>query len=219
MADQSKKPRTSRSLLTRFVKALERQHPHSSTELHFTDPFELLIATVLSAQCSDERVNKVTPSLFQRFPDAYQLSKARTSDVETLIRPTGFFRSKTRSLLGIARDLVRRHKGAVPLTMSHLLTLPGVGRKTANVVLSQSLGIPGFPVDRHVLRVTNRLGLVNSKDPIVVETELCSLLPPSCWAKASISLIVHGRKICRPRPICSKCTLQNECPSKKESVQ
>ena len=217
MANLSTKNKISRSRFQKFITTLEQQHPENSTELHFKDPFELLIATVLSAQCSDKRVNKVTPSLFRQFPNAFQLSGARKSDVESLIRPTGLFRSKTRSLLGIAHKLVRRHEGIVPATMSQLLKLPGVGRKTANVVLSQALEIPGFPVDRHVIRVVNRFGLVRSKDPLVIETELCAMLPPSCWAKASSTLIAHGRRICKPRPICSKCSIRNKCPWMRES--
>jgi endonuclease-3 len=217
MANPSTKNKISKPRFQEFVRALERQHPENATELHFKDSFELLIATVLSAQCSDQRVNKVTPSLFRQFPNAFQLSGAKKSDVESLIRPTGLFRSKTRSLLGIAHELVRQHDGSVPATMSQLLELPGVGRKTANVVLSQALELPGFPVDRHVIRVVNRLGVVRSKDPVVIETELCAMLSPSCWARASSTLIAHGRRICKPRPICSQCSLRNKCPWMRES--
>jgi endonuclease-3 len=190
---------------------LEAQHPNADTELNFTTPYELLVATILSAQCTDARVNQVTPALFARFPDARRLADADPADVEALIHSTGFFRQKTKSLLGMAQALVARHDGAVPGSMDALTALPGVGRKTANVVLGHALGVPGFPVDRHVLRVTNRLGLVHSNDPVRVETALCALLPKRRWTQASDTLILHGRRICKPTPLCRLCHARRSC--------
>lgn len=195
----------------RTLTALERQHPNAFTELNFETPFELLVATILSAQCTDERVNKVTPALFRRFPGAASLADAPADELEELIRTTGFFRSKTRSLLGMATALVESHSGAVPASMDALVALPGVGRKTANVVLGHALGVPGLPVDRHVLRVTNRLGWVTSDDPITVERELAALFPPTRWTRASDTVIVHGRRVCKPRPRCDQCAARRWC--------
>lgn len=190
---------------------LEAQHPNATTELHFTSAFELLVATILSAQCTDERVNQVTPALFERFPDAASLAAVEPATLEPLVQPTGFFRAKSRSLVGMARALVATHGGEVPARMEALVDLPGVGRKTANVVLGHALGVPGLPVDRHVLRVANRLGLVHSENPEVVEAALCTLLPTARWTLASDTLILHGRRICRPKPMCDRCAARSLC--------
>ena len=190
---------------------LEQQHPNADTELHFTNAFELLTATILSAQCTDRRVNEVTPALFERYPTPAALAAAEPEELEPQIQSTGFFRMKSRSLVGMARALVERHGGVVPSDMSALVKLPGVGRKTANVVLGHALGVPGFPVDRHVLRVANRLGLVNSDDAEAVEARLCAMLPPARWTRASDTLILHGRRICRPRPLCDRCLVRRNC--------
>lgn len=191
--------------------ALARHHPNPDTELHFRTPFELLVATILSAQSSDERVNQVTPSLFQRFPDVHAFANADPSELEPVIKSTGFFRQKSKALSGMAKALVEHHRGAVPADMDALTKLPGVGRKTANVVLGHALGVPGLPVDRHVLRVSNRIGLVRSDDPVKVEAELCGLLPPARWTRGSDVLILHGRRICRPAPLCPRCNVRNNC--------
>ena len=196
----------------RIMAALGRQHPGADTELHFTTPYELLVATILSAQCTDERVNQVTPALFKRYPDARALARASTAELEPQIQSTGFFRAKSRSLLGMATAVVDRHGGSVPGTMEELVLLPGVGRKTANVVLGHALGVPGLPVDRHVLRVSNRIGIAKSEDPEVVEQQLCTVLPPADWTKTSDTLILHGRRICKPRPLCDRCAVRDECP-------
>lgn len=193
------------------LRSLEAQHPNADTELHYQDAYQLLVATVLSAQSTDRRVNEVTPALFKRYPDAKALAAARAEEIEALIRSTGFFRSKSRSLVGLARTLVERHQGEVPVNMEALTELPGVGRKTANVVLGHALGVPGFPVDRHVLRVVNRIGLAESDDPEVVETQLCKALPKDVWTRASDTLILHGRRICRPRPLCETCRVRELC--------
>ncbi len=160
---------------------LDRQHPGATTELHYRNAFELLVATILSAQCTDARVNQVTPALFARYPDAGALARATPEALEPQIQATGFFRMKSRSLVGMSAALVERHRGRVPASMDALVALPGVGRKTANVVLGHALGVPGLPVDRHVLRVANRIGLVRSDDPEVVEAALGSVLPPERW--------------------------------------
>lgn len=193
------------------MRALESQHPGADTELQYENAYQLLVATVLSAQSTDRRVNEVTPALFQRYPDAKALAAAEPTEIEPLIRSTGFFRSKSRSLSGLARTLVEHHGGTVPASMNALTTLPGVGRKTANVVLGHALGVPGLPVDRHVLRVANRIGLVTSDDPEVVEARLGKIFPSDAWTRASDTLILHGRRICRPRPLCDQCAVRDLC--------
>jgi len=190
---------------------LATQHPNADTELHFSNAYELLVATILSAQCTDERVNKVTPALFKRYPNAVTLATATAEELEPQIQPTGFFRAKSRSLLGMATEVARQHGGEVPGMMDALIALPGVGRKTANVVLGHAFGIPGLPVDRHVLRVANRIGIARSDDPEIVERQLCAALPPEEWTRASDTLILHGRRICKPRPLCDKCDIRNSC--------
>jgi len=190
---------------------LETQHPGADTELHFKTAFELLVATILSAQSTDVRVNVVTPALFKRYGDARALAKATAPELEPQIHSTGFFRAKAKSLIGMAQALVARHDGEVPATMDALVALPGVGRKTANVVLGHALGIPGLPVDRHVLRVANRIGIAESDDPIVVEQQLGRAMPPARWTRTSDTLILHGRRICRPKPLCDDCVVREDC--------
>lgn len=195
----------------RIVERLAQVFPGATTELHYRSPFELLVATILSAQSTDARVNSVTPALFDRYPDAASLAAAAESDVEDLIRPTGFFRAKTRAIVSAADALVERFAGEVPSRMAELVSLPGVGRKTANVVLGHAFGVPGLPVDRHVFRVVRRLGLAKGKTPEAVETTLCKLLPERLWTLASDCLILHGRRVCRPRPLCAKCAVSAHC--------
>ena len=153
----------------------------------------------------------VTPALFAKYPNPAALASARQASLEKQIKSTGFFRQKSKALIGMAKALVDEHGGEVPADMKRLTTLPGVGRKTANVVLGHALGVPGLPVDRHVLRVANRLGLVHSDDPIRVEQDLCALLPPERWTRASDTLILHGRRICRPKPLCDRCNARKDC--------
>jgi endonuclease-3 len=195
----------------KILAALSTQHPNADTELNFTNAYELLVATILSAQCTDERVNQVTPALFKRYPDARALAKATTDELEPQIQSTGFFRAKSRALVGMATEVVERFGGEIPKTMEELVTLPGVGRKTANVVLGHALGVPGLPVDRHVLRVSNRIGIARSEDPEVVEQQLGNALPPADWTRASDTLILHGRRICKPKPLCEKCVVRPDC--------
>ena len=204
-------PSKSPSQTRRIMAKLATQHPNADTELHYSNAYELLVATILSAQCTDERVNQVTPALFKRYPDARSLAKATTDELEPQIQSTGFFRAKSRSLHGMATELVERHAGAVPKTMTELVELPGVGRKTANVVLGHALGVPGLPVDRHVLRVSNRIGIARSEDPEIVEQQLCAAMPPAEWTRTSDTLILHGRRVCKPRPLCEKCAVRDDC--------
>lgn len=195
----------------RILDALERHYPDADTELHYGNAFELLVATILSAQSTDQRVNEVTPALFAHYPDAAVLAKASLDELEREIKSTGFFRQKSRALVGMATALASEHGGEVPASMEALVKLPGVGRKTANVVLGHALGVPGLPVDRHVLRVAGRLGLTHSDDPVKVEAELCGLYPPERWTRASDALILHGRRICRPKPLCERCNARKDC--------
>ena len=190
---------------------LETQHPNADTELHYRTPYELLVATILSAQSTDARVNLVTPALFKRYPNATALAKATTRKLEPQIHSTGFYRAKSKALLGMAQALVATHGGEVPASMDALVELPGVGRKTANVVLGHALGVPGLPVDRHVLRVANRIGIAESDDPIVVEQQLGDALPKERWTRTSDTLILHGRRICRPKPLCDACVVRDAC--------
>lgn len=193
------------------IEALGGQHPEANTELHYSSAFELLAATILSAQATDVGVNRATPALFAAYPDARALANASAEDVERLIHSTGFYRQKARALMGMAAALVERHGGDVPRTMEALVRLPGVGRKTANVVLGHALGVPGFPVDRHVLRVCNRIGIARSDDPNRVEQQLTGALPPGWWTRASDTLILHGRRICKPAPLCDRCAVVDAC--------
>ena len=202
-----KSPATTR----RVIDTLSEQHPNADTELHYRTPFELLVATILSAQSTDARVNLVTPALFKRYPNAAALAKARSPALEEQIKSTGFFRQKAKALIGMARALVAEHGGEVPADMARLTTLPGVGRKTANVVLGHALGVPGLPVDRHVLRVSNRIGIAEGDDPVQVESQLCDTLPKEIWTLASDVQILHGRRICRPKPLCDRCSVAPDC--------
>ena len=196
--------------------AVERLAPvyPAATELAHRGPFQMLIATILSAQTTDRAVNSVTPKLFARYPDAQSLAHADPAAVERLIKPTGFFRVKARTIIACSRALVERFGGEVPPSMEDLVTLPGVGRKTANVVLGVAFGIPGFAVDTHVIRLTNRLRLTRSRDPVKIEPEVTKLIPREEWTGFSLRLILHGRRVCLARtPNCPACVLNDFCPS------
>jgi endonuclease-3 len=195
----------------RIIATLSEQHPNADTELVHRNAFELLAATILSAQSTDARVNIVTPALFARYPNAKRLAKATPEELEPQIVSTGFFRQKAKALIGMATMLVEEHGGEVPADMDALTKLPGVGRKTANVVLGHALGVPGLPVDRHVLRVSNRIGIAEGDDPVAVEQQLCGKLPPTMWTLASDVQILHGRRICRPKPLCPDCMVRDDC--------
>ncbi len=194
---------------------LHDAYPDARTALHHTNPYQLIVATILSAQTTDVRVNLVTPALFARYPDAFALAQARQSDVEKLIQPTGFFRNKAKSIIGMAQALVAEHGGEVPNTIDALVALPGVGRKTANVVLGSAFGVnEGVVVDTHVTRLSLRLGFTRQTDPAKIEQALMRLFPRESWALLSHLLIFHGRQICIARnPKCPECVLADICPS------
>ncbi len=194
---------------------LSAEYPAARCALDHRSPLELLVATILSAQCTDARVNQVTPALYRRYPDAAAYAAAATPELEALIRSTGFFRNKAKALQGLGRTLVERHGGEVPATMAELTALPGVGRKTANVVLGNAFGLEeGIVVDTHVGRLARRLGLTRETDPVKVERDLVALVPRPAWTLWSHLLIFHGRVVCKaPRPRCAACVLADLCPS------
>ena len=197
----------------KILDILEQAHPEATCALHWRTPYELVMATILSAQCTDERVNIVTPTLFARYPDAAALAAARPADVERIIKSTGFFRAKTKSLMGCARGLSELHGGEVPKSLDVLVKLPGIGRKTASVVLGHAYDLAeGIAVDTHVLRVSNRLGIAHAADPLVVERQLMALIPQERWTRTTDLLIFHGRKICDARrPLCGQCPVFALC--------
>lgn len=204
--------------LTRRARAVNRAlaevYPDAHCELDYTTPFQLLVATVLSAQCTDVRVNQVTPGLFAVYPDAQALAGADRDRLEALIKPTGFYRAKAESLLGLSRDIVERYEGEVPGRLKDLVTLRGVGRKTANVVLGNAFGVPGITVDTHMGRLARRLGLTVNEDPVVVERELMALIERKEWTLWSHRVIFHGRRRCKARkPECGACEIADLCPS------
>jgi endonuclease-3 len=184
------------------------------TELSHENPFQLVIATILSAQTTDKMVNLVTPRLFARYPTAFDLAAADPAEVEAIIKPTGFFRAKTKRIIAASRTLVELFGGVVPGTMDELLKIPGIGRKTANVILGVGFNQPGFAVDTHVIRLTNRLKLVSTRDPEKIERQVTSMVPKEEWTGLSLRLILHGRRVCLARrPRCEECVLNDFCPS------
>jgi endonuclease III len=197
------------------VRRLKKAYPDARTELDHTSPWQLLVATILSAQSTDRGVNMVTPALFERYPTPAALAEANPDDVEQMIKSTGFFRNKTKSIMGAAKAIAERHGGEVPHTMEELTNLPGVGRKTANVVLGNAFGInEGIVVDTHVLRLSKRLGLTTNTDPVKIEQDLIPVVPRKEWALFSHLLIFHGRRVCFARkPACGECVLNDVCPS------
>ena len=210
------RPRTAAGRARETERRLTDEYPDAHCELEHRNAFELLTATIMSAQTTDVRVNLVTPGLFARFPTAADLADADPSEVEELIRSTGFYKNKTRSILGMAHALVDRFAGEVPSSMADLTSLPGVGRKTANVVRSVDLGLPGLPVDTHVGRLSRLLGLTTETDPVKVELELNPMVPAAERGRFSLLLILHGRRVCiARRPQCDGCVLNDFCPSSK----
>lgn len=211
------RPRTPAGRARETVERLEQEYPGSARELCalvFETPFQLLVATILSAQTTDERVNMTTPTLFARFPDACSLAAADPAEVEVLIKSTGFFRNKTKSIIGMARAVCDDWDGELPSHMEDLVKLPGVGRKTANVLLSVAMDEPGLPVDTHVTRLSKRLGLTEQTDPVKIESDLCAMMPRNQWGSMSLRLILHGRAVCvARRPRCEICVLADFCPS------
>jgi endonuclease III len=197
-----------------MARELALTHPDAHCELDFTTPLELVVATILSAQCTDKRVNEVTPKLFARYPTAADYAAADRAEMEEMIRPTGFFRNKSSSLIGLGEALVARYDGAVPGKLVDLVTLPGVGRKTANVVLGNAFGVPGITVDTHFGRLVRRWQWTDDEDPVKVEHEVGALIPKQDWTMLSHRVIFHGRRVCHARkPACGACTLAKMCPS------
>ncbi len=207
------KSKPARQRAFRIQQALAELYPDAHCALHYADPLQLLIATILSAQCTDERVNKVTPALFRRFPDAEAYASADVGELERMIQSTGFFRNKARNIRACCRILVEKHGGQVPQTMEELVPLPGVGRKTANVILGNAFDIPGIPVDTHVGRLSRRMGLSEHDDPVKVESDLVALIPKDEWTMFGHRMIFHGRQVCQSRkPKCDACVLKKICP-------
>lgn len=208
------KPRTPAGRAREVARRLEGLYPAAECELTHSNAYELLSATILSAQCTDARVNMVTPSLFARYPTVDDLASADPSELEQIIRSTGFYQSKARNLIGMARRVVDVYGGEVPRELEDLVTLPGVGRKTGNVLRSVVWDLPGLAVDTHVGRLSRRLGLTENDDPVKVERDLNGFLPPQEWGKFSLRLILHGRRVCDARkPRCDSCELADICPS------
>jgi endonuclease-3 len=202
-----------RARLGEILRILQRTYPDARCELRFRTPLELLVSTILSAQCTDARVNQVTASLFMTYRSAADYAGADPATFEKEIRSTGFFRNKVKNILACCRRLVRDFGGEVPRTMADLVALPGVGRKTANIVLYNAYGLPGFGVDTHVVRVTNRLGLVDTDDPERIEAALCAFMPEDAWGRATHLFIFHGRRTCHARqPACPRCAIRALCP-------
>ena len=206
--------------IRRLLDVLAKTYPYARIELGFSSPLELLVATILSAQCTDARVNLVTPRLFKKYRSTGAYAEADPATFEEEIRSTGFFRSKAKNIIACCQKLAQDFGGQVPQTMDELTTLPGVGRKTANILLYNAYGIPGFAVDTHVARVTNRLGLVGRDDPDGIEEVLCKLIPREMWGQATHLFIFHGRRTCHAKqPRCQACSLRAVCPWPGKSCQ
>jgi endonuclease-3 len=201
--------------VVKIIRVLEKEYPQSRTALEFETPLQILVATILSAQCTDERVNKLTPALFKKYPDAAAFAAADRAELERDVRPTGFFRNKAKSIIGAASKIVGDFGGRVPETMAELITLPGVARKTANIVLSSAYGkAEGIAVDVHVKRLSGRLGLSRQEDPEKIERDLLTIVPKEDWLDFNYLLVNHGRRVCRARkPKCPECKLAKLCPS------
>ena len=195
-----------------ILKVLKKTYPEAKCSLNYDSPFQLLIATILSAQCTDDRVNQVTPVLFRRYPTALEMSRATLGEIEKIIRSTGFFRSKALSIQNVSQTLLEKYRGAVPRELDLLVEMRGVGRKTANVVLGNAFGIPGLVVDTHVGRISRRMGFTKAKDPVKVEEDMRGIVPKKEWVIYSHLLIAHGRAICTARKaMCEKCPLNEVC--------
>ncbi len=202
-----------RAFVKKVIDFFDEYYPNAGCSLRFESPFQLLAATILSAQCTDERVNQTTPELFRRYPEPRSLAQAEPEALEALIRPCGFYHNKAKSLLGMSRDLVEKYGGRVPDRLEELVKLPGVGRKTANVVLGNAFGVPGLTVDTHLGRVSRRLGLSGNREPEKVEADLAAIIPKGRWVLFSHQAIHHGRALCRSqRPLCDECPFLTQCP-------
>jgi endonuclease-3 len=198
----------------KIVKGLRKRYADATTALAYSTPHELLVATVLAAQCTDKKVNEVTRRLFRKYPNPQAFARARRSALEKMIKPTGFFRSKTKSIIALSKDVVEKYGGEVPDNLEDLVGLTGVGRKTANVVLAAAFGKPGIVVDTHMIRLSNRLGLTRNKDPVKIEFDLMEILPRKVWGDFSFMIVLHGRETCKARkPLCHICLIERYCPS------
>lgn len=203
-----------------LIQILERAYPDAKIALDFTNPLELLVATILAAQCTDERVNQVTKSLFKKYRNAKDYAQADLATLEREIHSTGFYKAKARAIIGMAKELVAKHNGQVPQTVEELVALPGVGRKTANVVLGNAFGQPAIAVDTHVFRVSQRLGLAKSEDPEKVHDQLCQVIPRAKWTSFTHLLTTHGRRVCMARtPVCPTCPVRALCPWPGKTVK
>jgi len=201
-----------------ILNILDEHYPDVKVALHYSNPLELLVATILSAQCTDERVNQITPYLFKKYPTAKNYATADLKTLEEDIKPTGFYKNKAKHIKECCQVLVEKYHGQVPANLEVLTKLPGIGRKTANVVLGNAFGIPGIVVDTHVRRVANRLGLTKHQDPLKIEKDLMQLIPKEKWTKFSLQLTWHGRRICKARkPQCNKCPLHKWCDEYQEA--
>jgi endonuclease-3 len=199
---------------TKIVKGLKGRYPNATTALEYSTPHELLVATVLAAQCTDKKVNEVTKRLFRKYCTPGDFARARLSTLEKMIRPTGFFRNKSKSIKALSKEIVDRHGGQVPGKLEDLVRLPGVGRKTANVVLAAAFGKPGIIVDTHMIRLTHRMGFTMEKDPVKIEFALMEILPKRVWGDFSFMIVLHGRETCKARkPLCHICPVEKHCPS------
>lgn len=203
----------------KIISALEKFHPNPKPFLHFRTPFQLLIATILAAQCTDERVNKVTAALFRAAPVPKKILALGAQRLAAFVKPTGFYRAKTKNIIGAARTIIEKFGGRLPRTLEELQSLPGVGRKTASCVLAQAFKIPAFPVDRHVLRVANRLGLARTDDPTEADLQLRKKIPEKYWIHAHMQLVFLGRTFCRPLPKCKNCPLLYLCPEGRQRIK
>lgn len=202
--------------LLQFTDYLTELFPEPACALVFATPFQLLVATILSAQCTDKQVNKVTPALFEKYPDAEAMAKADIEDIENIIHSTGFYKNKAKNIINAARGLVEKFGGVVPSNMEDLTSLAGVGRKTANVVLGNAFDIPGMVVDTHVKRITNRMGLTKNQDPEKIEQDLMKIIPEKQWTLFSHRLVLFGRSVCdAKKPDCANCKVKNVCPAAK----
>ncbi|UQU68346.1 endonuclease III [Couchioplanes caeruleus] len=197
-----------------MAKALAETHPDAHCELDFTTPLQLAVATILSAQCTDKKVNEVTPTVFARYRTAADYAAADRAELETILKPTGFFRAKTDSLIKLGQALIERHDSVLPGTLDELVALPGIGRKTANVILGNAFDVPGITVDTHFRRLVNRFGWVREEDPVKIEFQVAELIEKRDWTMLSHRIIFHGRRVCHARkPACGACTLATMCPS------
>ncbi len=204
----------------RLLRTLEKTYPDARCALDYRNPLELLVATMLSAQCTDKRVNQVTPALFARYPDAAAFAGAEPAELESLIRSCGYYRQKAKSIRACCELIVEEHGGAVPDALDALTRLPGVGRKTANVVLNEAFGRPAIAVDTHVLRTSARLGWISTRDPVKAEFLLMELVPEKWWGRVTLLLIQHGRNCCSARrPLCGDCPLLADCPHGQEALR